>query len=175
MTRVELAADLEERIAALIAPRVQEVVDEVAVRARENAPDAKVWAHSGDGRVRPSHREAAGAAIPANLRFQLPKMVHQSGAAGGWRVVAGFDLARRPRDPALPQHQRDMCRCTVVVVPRGVAAGVRPIPVVQTGPRVVGAVVVEFVRVAESEFPSGEDGGGGWLREAGRQALRGGG
>ncbi|MFC6883360.1 hypothetical protein [Actinomadura yumaensis] len=179
MSRVELRGDLEAAVARALAGPVQAVTEQVAVAAAENAPEGRTWVTHADERVRPSHVAADAQTIPGNLRFQLPNMLYVRkgrgpdgravNAAGGWRIVPGaVDLARQPRDPALPIEQRINCRCRVVVDAGAVAAAVRPGAVRVVGTRVAGDVVVAFPRVAESEFPDPEDGGGGWMRAAAR-------
>lgn len=178
VTNVELRGDLEEALARALARPVQRVTEQVAAQAAENAPAGQVWVTHADERVRLSHQAADGQLIPANLRFRMPKSVYVRkgrgpdgravNPAGGWRLVPGVDLARRPRDPDLPLHQRIRCRCQLVTVPGAVGAGVRVVAARAVGTRVAGQVVVVFPRVAESEFPDGADGGGGWLRGAAR-------
>lgn len=178
MTHVELRGDLEQALARALTRPVQQITEQVAAKAAESAPDGHLWVTHADERVRPSHAATDGQLIPGNLRFRLPKSVYVRkgrgpdgraiNPAGGWKVVPGVDLARQPRDPALPLHQRIRCRCRLVPVPGAVASGVRVSPARAVGTRVAGQVVVMFPRVAESEFPDGADGGGGWLRGAAR-------
>src|SRR5687768_11827165 len=98
MTRVELAADFEARVARLIARRVGDVADQVAAETRKNAPAAKVWGAVNGEAARPSHRHSHRQRVPANLRFRLPRMMYvpkgrgrpgRRGAnqAGGWKVI----------------------------------------------------------------------------------------
>jgi hypothetical protein len=137
-------------------PRVEQLAAELTEGVRAKAPDASVWVSQQDDRVRSSHREADGQTIPDNLRFAVPKA----------DADTGVDMARRPRDTALPLPNRAGCRCEAVPVPGVIASLVQTSPPQVRGARVSSRVGVRFPRIAESEFPSDPDGGGGWMRQA---------
>jgi hypothetical protein len=180
MSRVQLRGDLDAVVARLIAPKVQAVADQLAAETARTAPAARTWVTGADEAVRPSHAKLDGVTIPGNLRFQMPPMVYVPKGRGpdgkainphnGWKLLpAGTpDMAREPRDPSLPIEQRIECRCRVAVDAGAIAATVRPGAVTVSGTRVVSEVTVRFPRIAESEFPDAEDGGGGWMRTAAR-------
>lgn len=160
MSHVRLRADLDAVIARHVAPRVQQLADEVAAAAAANAPSAKMWVTEADERVRHSHATADGQTIPENLRYVLDPPQDDNAATNT------KDLAREPRDPALPQAQRLNCRCGSFEMLGAVGATIRAEPAVVEGARVLGRVVCPFHRAAESEFPGDGDGGGHWMRDA---------
>ncbi|MET7335925.1 hypothetical protein [Nonomuraea sp. NPDC005650] len=175
MGRVKLSRGLREKVAAGV---VRRAVDDVADRAerevRRHAPDAKEWETSENESVRPSHAEAHGQNIPANVPYRLPKAVYVrkgrdgENAAGGWKTVPGWDLADKPRDPGLPLHQRIRCRCESRGLPGVIAKAVTRTPVAVGRSRVSAKIQVSYPRIAESEF---SEQGGGWLATAARAAA----
>lgn len=141
-------------------PEARRLADVLADRVRANAPDAGVWITAQDERVRPTHRDADGQAIPDNLRFILEHASH-----------SGHELARAPRDPDLSAGNRIACRCLVAALPGVIAERVQKSDVVLTGARARATVSVEFSRIVESENPGPDDGGGGWLARAVQEAA----
>jgi hypothetical protein len=170
--RFRADAALASRIAAACQPHVQRIAEDVGTAVRRTAPDGKTWVTSHDEKVRPSHVHTDGQEIPGNLRYQLPRYTYIRGSHGqGYADTGQVDLAREPRDEALPADQRINCRCVSVPVPGAIARATRVDDVHAEGPRVVGAVTVHYNRVAESEYPDGEDHGGGWAAQAVREAA----
>lgn len=163
--RVELRRDLEEMVARRMVGLVNRLTVQVAAEAAARAPAAKVWVTVADERVRPSHRDADHQMIPGNLRFKLRK---QSPAAPGQRaqLMAGYDLAREPRDPSLPLDQRRNCRCVAITVPKAIAMKVRASPAAAAGRRVVGRVSVVFPRIVESHTGTSGDAAAPFLAQA---------
>lgn len=141
VSRFEPNPDLDAVVAAKFArPLVERATGAVRDAARVFAPPVKIWVTMQDERVRHSHAETDGQAVPDNLRYKLPKV-----------RGAGTDLARRPRDPALPMDQTIKCRCEDVLVADMLSRTIHALPVVQQGTRVVGQVETRFKRAAESE------------------------
>lgn len=170
---------LSRQIAATVARHVDRVADDVAQGARDNAPPAKTWITDADEQVRPSHAEAHGQTIPANIDYRLTAMEYVRkghgpdgkavNPAGGWKLLEGvWDVADRPRDERLPYHQTVNCRCRSTSVPGAVAASVHTTPAQPRGRTIMATVSVEFERVAESEHA---ERGGGWLADAARAAA----
>ncbi|WP_052424100.1 hypothetical protein [Nonomuraea candida] len=170
---------LSKKITAMVARRVDQVADDVAQGARDNAPAAKVWVTDADEQVRPSHAKAHGQTIPGNVDFRLQAMEYEPkgrgrdgkavNRAGGWQLLEGvWDVAGHPRDERLPYHQTVNCRCQSADLPGAVAASVRSTPAQPDGKTITATVSVEFERVAESEHA---ERGGGWLAEAARAAA----
>ncbi|MEW9530762.1 hypothetical protein [Microbispora sp. NPDC049125] len=177
VVKVELRDDLNQVVARMIRGKVERIAREVAAEAAANAPAAKVWITAADERVRPSHVDAEGQTIPENLRFKLRKQryVGGTGRGSGRRAVhysgvavltSGYDLARKPRDPALPRDQKDRCRCISVRIPNAIARKVHAEPAVIEGSRVTARIVVQFQRIAESEFGTSGDPGTHFLGRA---------
>jgi hypothetical protein len=179
-TRVELVPHLDRKVAEMVGrPAVDGLADQIRSAARRLAPDGKIWVTAGDERVRPSHRETDGQLIPGNLRYRLPAVEYvrkgrgPDGRAvrpGGWKIIEGrFDLARVPRDSALPVHQAINCRCASVAAAGAVARSIHRTPVALAATRASAEVYSRFTRVAESEFGTSEDAGahfmGGAIRE----------
>ncbi|GIH95436.1 hypothetical protein ACFFMN_23000 [Planobispora siamensis] len=153
--RAVLRRDLDTAVARQVLGRATSLAAQVAAEAAARAPAARVWVTMGDDRVRPSHQDAHRQMIPANLRFKLRK---QSAAPGRRaQLLAGYDLAREPRDPSLPAGQRGGCRCIAITVPGVIAAKVQAHPAVLTGSRAVGRVSVAFPRIVESHTGTSDD------------------
>lgn len=166
MGRVVLRKDLETMVAArLVRPKVERILDQMRGEAARRAPDAKTWITAEDERVRYSHEHTHGQTVPANLRYQLPKMTYVSHL--GYLPVPGrYDLAREPRDPDLPDHQTENCRCESLPVPEIMGASIRASAVTVAGPRVTGEIYTRFPRAAESEFGTADDEAAYFMRGA---------
>lgn len=170
MARFVARPGLDAYIARTVGERaVNRLKDDVTAGARRRAPDGKVWTTMMDPEVRPSHRDAQGQLIPANLRYRLRRMVYMHkgrgpdgkalNPAGGWKLGAAglYDLAREPRDPELPDEQRIRCRCESGTVPGAVARTIAAGRTQVQGTRVVAEVDTRFPRAAESEFGTSRD------------------
>lgn len=179
MAIVRLNSSLSEQIAALVARRVDQVADDVAQGARDNAPAAKTWVTDADEHVRPSYAEVHGQTIPANVDFRLQAMAYVRkgrgpdgkavNPAGGWKLLPGrWDVGDEPRDDRFPYYQTVRCRCRKIVVPGAIASRVRSTPARPAGKTITATVSVSFERIGESEH---SERGGGWLAEAARQAA----
>lgn len=187
-TRVELNRNLDQIIAARIGRAAADrLAEQVRDEAARRAPDGKIWVTAHDERVRYSHAETDGQLIPENLRYRLPAMEYirkgrgpdgkAINPAGGWRPVPGqVDLARRPRDRALPVHQAINCRCGSVIVPGAVGRSIKTTPAVLAGAAAQARVYTRFPRAAEAEFGTGQDRGahfmGGAVRDVGSRLRR---
>lgn len=148
-------AGLDARVAQRFAvPAVARARDILADRIRANAPDVGLWITAQDERVRPTHRDADGQAVPDNLRYVLD------------RPAGGRELARAPRDPDLSPANRLGCRCLSVAVPGAIAERVAGSDVTLRGAVASATVSVHFDRIVESEHPGPDDGGGGWVARA---------
>lgn len=112
-----------------------------------------------DERVRPTHVAADGQIIPANLRYLLDK------------PRGGTELGRVPRDPNLSAANTANCRCHSLAVPDALRRSIHASHTRVQGPRVQAQVYTDFPRAPESEFPHGDDTGGGWLRQAVREVA----
>ena len=155
--RLVLHPDLDDRVAQMIVPDVNDVIDAVRSRAMLTAPDGLTWQTVRDERVRPAHRDVDFTLIPANLPFILHD---EHGRA---------HEAKKPRDPKLPIELRINCRCEAVTVPGAVARSLQAEHARAVGTSVSGKVTSRFERVAESE--AARD-GGGWFLGAARQVAR---
>lgn len=175
MTSSKIRSDLIAKLAAGPVRRiVDQVTDEAVRELRDQVPDAKSWQTEADERVRPAHDKAHGQTLPENLLYRVPKQIYvrkgrgKNGKAlnpaGGWKIVPGWDLAEKPRDPRLPEDQTIRCRCESLPGPGLIAehVGRGPVRVTRTSARATAHV--RFTRIAESEF----DETGGWLARAAR-------
>jgi hypothetical protein len=146
-SRFEPHAGLDAVVAQRWAyPAVDRALERMHDLARAGAPPVRVWITARDDRVRDTHVETDGQAIPDNLRFKLP-------STHGF----GHDLARYPRDPELPTAQSINCRCDDPTLPDLLRRSIhRTVPMLQ-GNRVTGEVYTHFPRAAESEFGSHGD------------------
>lgn len=182
-TRVELDRDLDRVVAARFAqPAVNRAARRLAAAARDRAPAAKQWITAEDERVRPAHADADGQLVPANLRFKLRRQAYLpgSGRGSGSRpghfpgrtvLTGGYDLAREPRDTALPADQVANCRCVAVELPDEIARRIQASRAVVDGTRVSARVSVEFPRIAESEYGTGGDRPAYFMRGALREVA----
>lgn len=176
MGRVELDSDLDVKVAAAcIRPWMEHAAGGLQLEVQRRCPPARVWVTRNDDKVRATHYDAQGQAIPGNLRFilKLPQRgptVHgqaSRAATGGGQAgdpaakagSYGTEQARYPRDPALSPGNRFECRCEAVTVPGMIAATVHAGPVQVAGTVVRVTVGSRFPRIAESEFGDGQDPG----------------
>lgn len=161
MTHFVPTADLDQRVAeALLAPRIEHLGSRVEDEAKRGAPDAKTWLSARDERVRPSHVYADGQEVPDNLRYKIPKALDDNVATNG------FDLARVPRDPALPIANRVNCRCESVPIPQAVARDISRTPTAVMGTVVRTTVTCTYPRAAEAEYGTDEDTGAHFMSGA---------
>ncbi|WP_431976083.1 hypothetical protein [Micromonospora haikouensis] len=153
MTSYRPKSGLEAAIARLIAPRVQQITEQVAEAARDNAPPTKTWKSQGDALVRPEHRAADGQEVPENLRFVVgsPAYDQQHYGAGPHQQL------REPRDPEGTPGATVNCRCQTVSDPDGIARNIHAHPVTVSGSRIVGVVTCHGNRVVDSEFGTDKD------------------
>jgi hypothetical protein len=165
VTRFEPRADLDVLVARRYAyPAVDAALERIRDLARTNAPPVKVWVTARDERVRPSHIEADGQSVPANLRFKVPTTYAP-------HDPTQWDLAGHPRDPDLPAGNRINCRCMDPLLPELLARSIhRTVPTIQ-GTRVHGEVYTHFPRAAESEFGTTQDTPAHFMRDALRETA----
>jgi hypothetical protein len=99
VSRFQPAKDLDAQVAARLArPFVDRLADELLGPSKAYAPDGKIWITQRDEVVRHSHVETDGQTVPENLRYKVPST-----------KGVGTDLARQPRDTALPLPNRINC------------------------------------------------------------------
>ena len=169
--RARLRPGLEREVAArLVAPVVDRFADAVRDKAREHAPDARVWRAQGDDRVRPTHREADGQTIPANLRFlvRTPDYDRVHHDPHEWQLLR----APRDREGGSPGNVIE-CRCSTETLPGLIARHVERGPVAVTGTRVRARVSVRFPRIVESEYGTDKDRAARFMGRAARDARLG--
>lgn len=157
MARVELRSDLNAVVARVAVPAVNRLAEAVAREARDRAPSAKVWLSRDDDRVRPAHVAAHHQTIPENLRFQLPQQREVPGQQQEEIVRGRFDLARKPRDPDLPEDQKRNCRCVSVTVRGLIARRISTTPATVVGAQVRAQVLARFTRIVECEHGTPQD------------------
>lgn len=155
MTHFEVATGLDEAVAAqIVHPAIEKIVAALEDEAKRLAPAVKVWVTAHDERVRPSHVDTDGQAVPENLRFKVPK-VNRGNDVGDQRF--GYDMAREPRDPSLPIGNRINCRCDSPRIPTLLKDSIHATPVLVSGTRVTGGVETRFPRAAESDQGTSDD------------------
>jgi hypothetical protein len=164
VSRFVVNPNLEAEVAArILRPLVDQATDRVRDGARAGAPPVKVWLTARDERVRPSHVRTDGQAIPANLRYKVPRP-DVGNDVGDERT--GHELAREPRDPSLSIGNRANCRCASVLVPGMLGETIHAEPAVVIGPKVTGTVYTRFPRAAESELGTTDDEAAHFMRNA---------
>lgn len=148
VSRAELASDLDVLVAErFVGPRIDTALDMLRDAAQRNAPPCRVWVTMRDERVRKSHFDADGQAIPDNLRFKIEK----PGQPGS------YELARAPRDPLLSAANSINCRCSDPTITHLLRDSIHRTMVSIVGTRVSGSVETRFPRAAESEFGTSQD------------------
>jgi hypothetical protein len=146
------ASDLNEKVAAMVAPEVGKVAKRVARLAKQYAPANKRWISMDDGRVRETHIAAHGQEVPENLRYDIQSRqwdIHNLGALG-------IDWLNEPNDPTagLPGDAAQFlrgripfgCRCKSVKVPGVIAKQIR------TGGTIVEGSTARAVVSCEGEW-----------------------
>ena len=170
MARVTLRPDLNQVIARMIAPQINEAAHETAQVAKELAPPTKRWFNQGDDGVRTQHVHAEGQEVPDNIRFKLPAYewdvkhpgvtdsVVRVGDGSGWtgpqaKTVPGVhSYLLEPRDHTGGAYIAIVnCRCGVVKDPQGIAQYVTVKDAVPTGTNVKALVVADGPGVTEAE------------------------
>jgi hypothetical protein len=163
--------DLNERVAAMIAPTVTKVAAQLArtARAPGYAPATKRWQSREDERVRPEHTRTArdNTDVPANLRF----VVHTDKWEIEHRSVPPRQLAHAPRDPALSIGSRINCRCRSIQDVAGIRRTISAQPAVVRGSTVTAEVVCTHPRAQGAEFGEGIDSGTRFLGRALRDTV----
>ena len=156
----------------MVVPRIQEVVEEIALEAKRLAPPTKVWISLADGAVREQHVKIDHQAVPANLRFTLPAYewdVKHPGHQGPSETRNGSSPARHyddnhrlsstqktyllyPRDrTGLGYIAVVNCRCEVLEDPEGVRKLIHPHRATAHNKKVTGLVVCEGNHVVQAE------------------------
>ncbi|MER6830947.1 hypothetical protein ABT352_33475 [Streptosporangium sp. NPDC000563] len=170
MGKARIKPGLAARLAAgPVRRKVDRVTDAAAAETRDRAPDGKTWVTHPSEHPRHWHAEMTGTTIPENVSYKVPKVAYirkgrddrgkAINPAGGWKTVSGYDLASRPRDPRLPDHQSRNCGCQSMPVPGALARATRTTSTVVTPVRVSAKVVCSYDRVVEAEFGSSHDPG----------------
>lgn len=146
--RFEPVQGLDEIIAQrIVRPQVVRALDMLEDEAKRRAPDTRVWVTMRDERVRPTHMDADGQTIPANLRFKI----------GRPNMPGSYELARHPRDEVLSAGNAAKCRCDDPTIPHLLRESIHSTGVHVTGCVVHGEVETRFPRAAESEFGTSGD------------------
>jgi hypothetical protein len=187
---------LDERVARMVRAEVNHLANIVADTARRDAPPVKVWMSVRDERVRDTHVEADGQAIPGNLHFKIPATERSLPGQRRWDPAdhprgdhgqfvdsghhdsgthnrgAGYEWATRPRDPELSLANRIACRCQVSLIPLGLARTIHAHAALVTGTKVSATVDTRYPRAAESEFGTARDEGAHFMLAGIREAKR---
>lgn len=146
--RFEPVRGLDEQIAVRIAqPHLRRVLDALTDEAQRRAPAVKVWVTMRDERVRRTHMDADGQAVPENLRFKIGKPDNP----------ADYELGRHPRDQALSAGNAINCRCDDPHIPHLLRDTIHSTGVHVTGTVVHGEVETRFPRAGESEVGTSGD------------------
>ncbi|MFE2723902.1 hypothetical protein [Kitasatospora sp. NPDC059327] len=149
MARFEAVPGLEELVAAMVAPEIGRIADEVADRAKRLAPPTKQWVTVADDRVRHTHVQTEGQSVPNNLRFKVPSMDWDRRHRG----LGAHTYMKAPRD----QTSRAVaniknCRCHTMLDPVGISRGINSGPPIVAGNHVTVTVVCEGDLVVQAEL-----------------------
>ncbi|MEU0857411.1 hypothetical protein ABZ352_18505 [Streptomyces griseofuscus] len=149
MATFHVTPGLEEQLAQLIAPKVQEIGREVERQAKLLAPPTKKWITLSDDKVRPTHAAAHGQEVPDNLRFAINSMAWDRQHRG----VGALTYMKAPRDESSRAVANiKHCRCHVQTVPDGISRNIHSMPLVVAGTTVTVKVVAEGDWVVPAEI-----------------------
>ncbi|RSS97253.1 hypothetical protein EF903_01660 [Streptomyces sp. WAC05292] len=147
MAKFHVEPGLEEKLAALIAPKIYEIAREVERQAKVFAPPTKKWVTVADDKVRPTHIAAHGQEVPANLRFKINSMQWDRDHRG----VGPLTYMKAPRDESSRAVANlKNCRCHARTIPDGISRHINTRPPVVTG----STVTVKVVAVGEWVIPA---------------------
>jgi hypothetical protein len=166
--KFDVRDDLDEVIARMVRPHVQDVAREAEKVAKTLAPPTKKWKSVGDAYVRKTHRAVDGVEIPDNLRFELdayqydidhPDAVMAAQHKGGHdtrdrELAAGMhSFMLEPRDHT-PRHSVQVvhCRCTAERDPNGVAKHVGSTEAVVSGTKASATVYADGPNMIQAEY-----------------------
>jgi Phage Mu protein F like protein len=154
MARFEPAPGLNERVARLVAPRVQKAADEVSEQWKANLPPEHEWVTMADALVRKTHRSAHGQKVPGNLRFVLdsPEYDRRHYGCGAQQQLR----APRDREGGTPGNTYN-CRCQMKVSPEAIKQHVEVGRAVVSGAKARASVELRYPRIVESEYGTDKD------------------
>jgi hypothetical protein len=149
MAKFHVEPGLEEKLAWLIAPQVEEIAREVERQAKVFAPPTKKWITVADDKVRPTHIAAHGQEVPDNLRFKINSMQWDREHRG----VGALTYMKAPRDESSRAVANlKNCRCHARSIPDGISRNIRTLPPVVSGSQVTVKVVAEGEWVVPAEI-----------------------
>lgn len=148
MATFRVAPGLEEQLALMIAPKVEDIARRVERHAKVLAPPTKKWITVADDKVRPTHVAAHGQEVPDNLRFEINSMQWDRDHRG----LGPITYMLEPRD----QSSRAVaniknCRCHAQSIADGISRNIRTLPPVVAGKKVTVKVVAEGKWVVPAE------------------------
>jgi hypothetical protein len=148
MAKFTVAPGLEERLALMIAPKVEEIGRRVERQARILAPPTKRWVTVADHDMRRTHIQANGQEVPDNLRFEINSMQWDRDHRGvGPKTYMKFPRDESSRAVANLKN----CECRADKIPDGISKNIRTLPPVVTGQKVTVTVVAEGQWVVAAE------------------------
>ncbi|MGW0562949.1 hypothetical protein ACWDZ4_20575 [Streptomyces sp. NPDC003016] len=149
MAKFHVEPGLEEKLAAMIAPKVHEIARQVERQAKVFAPPTKQWVTVGDNKVRPTHVGAQGQEVPDNLRFEVNSMSWDRKHRG----VGPITYMKAPRDETSRAVANiKNCRCHARSIPDGISRNISTLPPVVTGSTVTVKVVAQGRWVVAAEI-----------------------
>jgi hypothetical protein len=140
---------LNEIVAQMCVPKVQEAAEEVARRARAHAPALKMWQTMEDAKVRHTHVKANKQQVPVNLRFTIKSMDWdiQHRGVGPWTYMLF------PRDESSRALANLLnCRCVLRFDKDGVGKYVKTTEARAEGAKATAKVVAEGNLVVQAEY-----------------------
>ncbi|MBG7704921.1 hypothetical protein HCJ76_44370 [Streptomyces sp. MC1] len=148
MAKFTAVPGLEERLAVMIAPKVEEIGRRVERQAKVFAPPTKKWVTVADNDMRPTHVAANGQEVPDNLRFQINSMQWDRDHRG----VGPMTYMKFPRDESSRAVANlKNCECRADKIPDGISKNIRTLPPVVSGSKVTVTVVAEGEWVVAAE------------------------
>ncbi|MEU9925154.1 hypothetical protein AB0H51_28365 [Streptomyces griseoluteus] len=148
MAKFTAVPGLEERLAVMIAPKVEEIGRRVERQAKVFAPPTKKWVTVRDNDMRRTHIAANGQEVPGNLRFEINSMQWDRDHRGiGAKTYMRFPKDESSRAVANLKN----CECRADTIPDGISKNIRTTPPVVAGAKVTVTVVAEGRGVVAAE------------------------
>jgi hypothetical protein len=148
MAKFHVSPGLEQRLAVMIAPKVEEIGRRVERQAKIFAPPTKKWVTVADHDMRRTHIQAHGQERPDNLRFEINSMQWDRDHRGvGPKTYMKFPRDESSRAVASIKN----CECRADTIPDGISKNIRTLPPVVAGTTVTVKVIAEGDWVVAAE------------------------
>lgn len=145
-----LTPGLDELVAIMVKPRINEIAAEVQLEAKRLAPGTKVWVTMNDGRVCTHCQPLHLTEIPENLRFKAQSYewdIQHRGVEDYTYLLYPGDVSAGATDLVMLTH----CRCFITRDPEGLARKIEKSPAKAVGPFTFATISITGEYVVEAE------------------------